>query len=133
MLVRFSDNCATPYSSMYQPIPFTDFNVPGMRFGSPFSSSTGFPPSFKTRPASRISNAIALARRVEVVFKFTLYATKKSRAPMVVIPDLRTLSVTSFGPKSGVHSEVEIFSIASYSPFLQFAKFARTSCFAADS
>ena len=65
-----------PYSSIYQPIPFTAFNLPGTLSGSPWASKTFLPvigsPSRLTLPASRISNAMALALRVEVVFKFTL-------------------------------------------------------------
>ncbi len=68
--------CATPYSSIYQPIAFTHFKVPGFDLGLPFSSVTIFPvtgfPSRFTRPASRTSNAIALALRVEVVFRLML-------------------------------------------------------------
>ena len=43
MFVRFIETCAIPYSSTYQPMAFTCFNIPGMRTGSPFSSSTFLP------------------------------------------------------------------------------------------
>ena len=104
-----------PNSSIYQPIAFTDFKVPGMFTGFPFSSVTIFPvtglPSRFTRPASRTSNAIEFALRVDVVFKFTLYATKKSRAPITVEPDFTECSA---GPKSGFHSGNFIFSVSRY-------------------
>ena len=55
---------------------FTDFKLPGILTGFPFSSVTIFPfiefPSRFTRPASLTSNAIEFARRVDVVFKLTL-------------------------------------------------------------
>ena len=67
---------------------------------------------------SRTSDAIALALRVEVVFKFTLYAIKKSRAEIAVAPDWIALT-NSAGPKSGFHSEVtNLDSNPSYSPCL---------------
>ena len=69
MFVRFIETCAIPYSSTYQPMAFTCFNIPGMRTGSPFSSSTflpvGLPSSVLTRPFSRTSNATELARRTD--------------------------------------------------------------------
>ena len=43
MFVRFIETCAMPYSSTYQPMALTCFNIPGMRTGSPFSSSTFLP------------------------------------------------------------------------------------------
>ena len=43
MLVKLYDICAIPYSSINQPIPFTAFNFPGIRTGSPFLSDTTFP------------------------------------------------------------------------------------------
>ena len=76
ILVRLYEICAMPYSSINQPMPLTAFSFPGIRTGSPRSSNTFLPviglPSRFTRPASRISNAMALARRVDVVFKLTL-------------------------------------------------------------
>ncbi len=60
---------------MYQPMPFTAFNVPDWRSGSPLESvKTGLPgpPSLFTRPDSRMSKAIAFARRELVVFKLML-------------------------------------------------------------
>ena len=82
---------------MNQPIAFTDFNEPGILTGIPSLSVTilpvrGFPSRF-TLPASRTSNAIEFALRVEVVFKLILYATKKSRAPITVEPDFIECSV----------------------------------------
>ena len=57
-------------------MPFTAFNFPGTLSGSPLASNTFFPvigfPSRLTLPASLMSNAMAFALRVEVVFKFTL-------------------------------------------------------------
>ena len=108
ILVKLYEICAIPYSSIYQPIPFTAFNLPGIRTGSPFASKTFFPvmglPSRFTRPASRISKAIEFARRVEVEFKFTLYAIKKSRAEIAIAPVLAIFSLKFAGPKSGFHS-----------------------------
>ena len=74
--VKFMEIWAIPYSSINQPMAFTDFKVPGIITFLPFSSFTIFPvigfPSLLALPLSRTSKAIALARRVEVVFKFTL-------------------------------------------------------------
>ena len=71
--VIFMDTCATPYSLMNQPMALVPFNVPGIFTGLPFSSFTILPvmglPSRFGRPFSRTSKAMALARRVEVVFK----------------------------------------------------------------
>ena len=76
MSVRFSESWAMPYSSMYHPMPFTAFRRPGIFTGSPLASVTTLPvrgsPSRFTRPPSRMSKAMALARRVLVVFRFTL-------------------------------------------------------------
>ena len=76
MSVRFSESWAMPYSSMYQPMPFTAFKRPGILTGSPLASVTILPvtgsPSRLMRPASRMSKAMALARRVLVLFRFTL-------------------------------------------------------------
>ena len=49
-------------------------------------------------PASLKSKATEFARLVEVVFKLTLYATKKSLALMAVAPDFLTSSLNSDGP-----------------------------------
>ncbi len=69
----FIDTWAMPYSSMNQPIAFVAFSVPGCMIVLPFSSlrglPTGEPPSRTGRPFSRTSNAMALARRVEVVLR----------------------------------------------------------------
>src|SRR6266487_3301731 len=69
MFVRFIDTCAMPYSFTNQPIPFTCFNIPGMRTGSPFASSTGFPDGVPSLvfalPCSRTSNATEFARRTD--------------------------------------------------------------------
>src|SRR4051794_31907904 len=120
MLVRFIDICVMPYCSMYQPIALTDFREPGTHFGVPSAFITILPvmgsPSRTTLPASRTSNAIELARRVEVVLRLILYATRKSLAPMTVAPRLAS---NSAGPKSGFHSGNFIFrKNPSYSPFL---------------
>ena len=76
ILVKLYEICAIPYSSMYQPIPFTAFNFPGILTGSPFESTTFLPvigfPTRLTLPASLMSKAMALARLVEVEFKFIL-------------------------------------------------------------
>ena len=55
-------------------------------------------PSLFILPASLISNAIALALRVEVVLRFMLYATKKSRAAIAVAPDFFTDELKVAGP-----------------------------------
>ena len=49
---------------------------------------------------------MALARRVEVVLRLTLKATRKSRAPITVAPRLAS---NFAGPKSGFHSGCRIF------------------------
>ena len=76
MFVRFIEICATPYSSMNQPMPLTHFSAPGSQTGSPFASFTTGPvsgsPSRLMRPFSRTSKAIAFARREDVVFRLTL-------------------------------------------------------------
>ena len=102
MSVIFIDTCAMPYSSMYQPIAFVAFNVPGCIMTSPFSSfiglPTGEPPSRIGRPFSLTSNAIALARRVEVVLRLKFVAIKKSRAPTAVQPVRANCSSQSRAP-----------------------------------
>ena len=84
---------------MYQPIAFTDFNEPGIIIFSPFSSLRNLPvsgsPSLAGLPFSRTSYAIALARLVDVVLRFTLNATRKSLAPIAEAPDR---SLNSEGP-----------------------------------
>ena len=55
-------------------------------------------PLFLILPASLISNAIALALLVDVVFKLTLYATRKSLADIAVAPLLEICSSYFFGP-----------------------------------
>ena len=76
IFVRLIETCAMPYSSTYQPMALTCFSNPGMRTGSPFESSTGFPvgvpSSVFTRPFSLTSKATEFARRTAFVFKFTL-------------------------------------------------------------
>ena len=62
------------------------------------------PPSLEIRPFSLMSNAIAFALLVDVVFKLILYATKKSRAEIAVAPDFAIDSLNSAGPKSGFQS-----------------------------
>ena len=108
-----------PYSSMYHPMPFTAFNDPGMRTGFPASSRTAgpvMPSRFLMRPASRMSKAMALALRLEVVFKLMLYAMRKSRAPTAVAPVLLAWSLNSAGPKSGAPSSVANLANPSYCP-----------------
>ena len=62
-----------PYSSIYQPIPFTAFNLPGIRTGFPSLPKTFLPvigfPSLLILPPSLMSKAIALALLVEVVLE----------------------------------------------------------------
>ena len=116
IFVRFIDIWAIPYSSIYQPIAFTDFNEPGIMTFSPFPSFKIFPvtvsPSFLAS-FSLTSKAIALARQVEVVLRFTLNATRKSLAPTAVAPDL---SLKTEGPKSGFQSgSASFFLSPSYS------------------
>ena len=85
---------------------FTLFNVPG--------SLIFFPSTSIFLPASRTSKAMALARRVDVVLRLILYATKKSLAPITVAPRLAS---NSAGPKSGFHCGSFIFlKKPSYSP-----------------
>src|SRR5688572_17908947 len=72
ILVRFMDIWATPYSSINHPIAFTAFRLPGIETGLPDASNTVLPLSFFTLPASRTSNAMAFARRVEVVLRLML-------------------------------------------------------------
>ena len=102
MSVIFIDTCAIPYSSMNQPIAFVAFNVPGCMMISPFSFfiglPTGEPPSRIGRPFSLTSNAIALARRVEVVLRLKFVAIKKSRAPTAVQPVRANCSSHSRAP-----------------------------------
>ena len=69
ILVRFMLTCASPYSSIYQPMAFTALQVPGMRTASPLASLA---PDGSTRPCSLTSKATELARRVEVVLRLTL-------------------------------------------------------------
>ena len=127
MSVRFIETWATPYSAMNQPIALTALRVPGVITGWPATSVTSLPvrgwPSRLGRPASRTSKAMALARRVEVVFKLTLNATRKSRAPMTVAP---LLALKAVGPKSGFHAEsFSLRARPSYSPVRMTARFFR--------
>ncbi len=113
-------------------MPLTAFNFPGIRTVLPSLSSTFLPLTNFTRPASLISKAIALALRVEVEFRLTLYATKKSRAEMAVAPLFATLSLNFAGPKSGFQSGlVSFLRNPSYSPDLQLARFLLLDSFAA--
>ena len=70
MFVIFIDTCAMPYSSIYHPMAFVPFRVPGFMITLPFSSSFFFPviglPSRTGLPFSLTSKAMALARRVDV-------------------------------------------------------------------
>ena len=138
MLVIFIETCAMPYSSMNQPIAFVPFSVPGIMIVFPFSSfiglPTGEPPSRFGRPFSRTSNAIALARRVEVVFKLKFVAIKKSRAPTAVQPVRATPSSQGRAPKSGASASTVILSAnSSYSPLRQIARLRRSGVLAAAS
>ena len=133
MFVRFMEIWASPYSSMNQPIAFTDFSEPGIVTALPFSSLMIFPvtefPSRFGRPRSLTSKAMALARRVEVVFRFTLKATRKSRAPTAVTP---APALNFAGPKSGFQCGSFSFSdMPSYSPERQLARFLLSSVKAA--
>ena len=128
MSVMFMDTCAIPYSSMYQPIALQPFSVPGIQMVFPLSSLRIFPvrlpPSLAGRPFSLTSNATAIARRVDVVFRLKLTAIRKSRAPTLVAPALATVSLYSPGPKSGFLSGSLTFSgRASYSPARHTARF----------
>ena len=102
IFVKLYDIWAIPYSSIYQPIPLTALKRPGVLKGCPFSSLIILPlkvfPSLLILPASLMSKATALAFLVEVVFKFILYATRKSRAEIAVAPDLTILLLKIFGP-----------------------------------
>ena len=73
MSVMFIETCAIPYSSMYQPMALQPLRVPGCQMSFPSASLRTFPvrlpPSRILRPFSRTSNAIAMARRVEVVLR----------------------------------------------------------------
>ena len=105
---------------MNQPMALHAFKVPGTRTSFPSASLIIFPvigfPSRKTLPASLISKATEFANRTDFVFRFTLYAIKKSRAPITVPP---AFSLNSVGPKSGTHSRCFIFlKKPSYSPAL---------------
>ena len=100
--VKLYEICAILYSLINHPIPFTDLNIPGSLSGFPFLSliifPSSFPPSLLILPASLISNAIEFALLVEVVFRLTLYAIKKSLAPTAVTPDFLTVSLNLSGP-----------------------------------
>jgi len=76
ILVRFMEICATPYSSINQPMALTSFSEPGVITWFPSASFTSLPvigsPSRFVRPRSLTSKAMALARRVEVVLRFIL-------------------------------------------------------------
>ena len=90
ILVMFIDTWAMPYSSINQPMAFVALSVPGWLMVFPFSSFLIFPvigfPSRTGLPFSRTSKAMALARRVEVVFRLKLVAMRKLRAPTAVMP-----------------------------------------------
>ncbi|CUO69357.1 Uncharacterised protein [Alistipes finegoldii] len=138
MSVMFIDTCAMPYSSMNQPIAFVAGSVPGCMTGLPAASFTTLPvmglPSRTGRPFSRTSNAMALARRVEVVLRLKFTAIRKSRAPTVVAPVRATPSSNGRAPKSGAVSLCASFSgNASYSPARQTARLRRSGMKAAAS
>ncbi len=138
MSVMFIDTCAIPYSSIYQPIALVAFSVPGSMIGSPLSSFSIFPviglPSRFGLPFSLTSNAMALARRVEVVLRLKFTAIRKSRAPTTVHPVRATSSSYGRAPKSGASSLSVILScIPSYSPLRQMARLRRSGLNAAAS
>ena len=56
-------------------------------------------------PFSLMSKAISVAFFLSLVFKFTLYAIKKSLTPIAVAPDF----LLKFFPKSGFQSFFDIF------------------------
>ena len=138
MSVMFIETCAMPYSSMNQPMAFVAGSVPGCITGFPAASFTTRPviglPSRTGRPFSRTSKAMALARRVEVVFRLKFTAIRKSRAPTVVAPVRATPSSKGRAPKSGADSVCASFSgKASYSPARHTARFFRSGAKAAAS
>ena len=95
-------------------------------------SKTFFPSINFTLPFSRMSKAIALARLVEVEFKLTLYAIRKSLAEIAVTPECFIFSLYFIGPKSGFQlASDNFFSKPSYSPDLTVAKFFLSSLVAA--
>ena len=113
---------------MYQPIALQPLSVPGSHTGWPFSSlitlPVRLPPSRFLRPFSLTSKATAMARRVEVVLRLKFTAMRKFLAPTFMAPLLATVSLYSFGPKSGARRGSAIFSgRASYSPARQTARF----------
>ena len=133
IFVKFIEIWAIPYSSINQPIPLTHFNDPGIITVLPFFSLTILPvtgsPSLLALPRSRTSNATEFALRAEVVFKFTLNATRKSRAPTAVTP---ILGLNRAGPKSGFQcGSASFLGMPSYSPERQFARFRLSSVKAA--
>ena len=79
-----------------------EYDIFGILIGLPSLSFSTFPvslfPSRFKRPASLKSNAIAFARLVDVVLRFTLYAIKKSLAAIAVAPDFLICSLNSEGP-----------------------------------
>ena len=137
MSVMFIDTWAMPYSSINQPMALVAGSVPGIMITLPFSSVTGLPvtlpPSRFGRPFSRTSKAMALARRVEVVLRLKLTATRKSRAPTAVAP-LRAIFASNLrSPKSAPSSWPRRSGSASYSPRRHTAKFLRAGLNAAAS
>ena len=75
---------------MNHPMALTCFKVPGFHIVFPFLSFKISPVSLlfflAILPFSLMSKAIALALLVEVVFRFILYAIRKSLAPIAVAP-----------------------------------------------
>jgi hypothetical protein len=133
--VRFIDTWAMPYSSMNHPMALTAGSEPGTHSGLPAASRTMAPVrgsgARRIRPFSRRSNAIALARRVDVVLRFRLYAIRKFRAPTAVAPERGR---NSAGPKSGFHSgRASRSRNASYSPARTSARLRRRGSVAANS
>ena len=130
ILVMFIDTWAMPYSSMNHPIAFVPLSVPGCITTFPFSSSFFFPviglPSRTGRPFSLTSNAMALARRVEVELRLKFTAMRKSRAPTTVQPVRATFSSYGLAPKSGFSfSSIMRSAIPSYSPLRTTARLRR--------
>ena len=80
---------------MYQPTAFTSLNIPEILTGVPSELRTILPSNRfgdlglgirLLLPLSRSSKAISVANLLSLVFKFILYAIKKSLEPIIVAP-----------------------------------------------